>query len=391
MRVAAIANMRAGLERFVFRELQYFSAAGFSIQLFPTHFGPGLYHPEPDWRVTRWSVPRVLLRQFGWILQRPKLYWRTFKEAWHYKSLVEFLLAWYFARSMQDADVIYATFGDRKLFIGHFCKIILQKPLVVTVHAYELYSNPNPALFVRALQCSDQIITVSDHNLELLRDRYGIPADRIRIVRYGIDLEEHRPERKFVVLIVSFFTYRKGHEILLKAVKQLQREDIEIWVVGDAAGRHGVVDVRAMADQLGMQSQVAFFGALKGTALKAVYHACDVFCLPSRMDETGSYEGFPNVLIEAMACGKPVITTRHAEIPRIVPEIIVDENDVDGLAAAIEQVYLSQPLRARLGRQNRALAEKYFPARNSQQTVEILCRVAQNRVLNQPAQDLTLG
>ena len=81
-----------------------------------------------------------------------------------------------------------------------------------------------------------------------------------------------------------------------------------------------------------MQSQVAFFGKLSGTALRAVYHAADVFCLPSRHDSDGCAEGFPTVLIEAMACGKPVVTTRHVEIPRIVEQILVDENDVDGLA-----------------------------------------------------------
>jgi glycosyltransferase involved in cell wall biosynthesis len=71
-----------------------------------------------------------------------------------------------------------------------------------------------------------------------------------------------------------------------------------------------------------------------------------------------------------------VITTRHVEIPRIIPEIIVEENDVQGLTAALEEVYRSAPLRARLGAQNRAIAEQRFAATNAAQTSALLHRVA---------------
>jgi glycosyltransferase involved in cell wall biosynthesis len=78
------------------------------------------------------------------------------------------------------------------------------------------------------------------------------------------------------------------------------------------------------------------------------------------------------VLIEAMACGKPVVTTRHVEIPRIVEQILVDENDVHGLADALERVYQSPALRRELGRRNRVLAEEYFSARNVGETANLL-------------------
>ncbi|NJP05227.1 MAG: glycosyltransferase family 4 protein [Chloroflexaceae bacterium] len=286
------------------------------------------------------------------------------------------MIAWSLARHMLDVDVIYATFGDHKLFVGYFCKRIVEKPLVVTIHAYELYDNPNPRLFLHALNACDQIITVTDYNREYLRDHFAIDPARVEVVRCGLDIADYRPEAKFTILIVSFFVERKGHDILFRAIKQLDQEDIEVWVVGGEGTETTAVDVRGLAKQLGIESRVAFFGKQSGNALKAMYRACDVFCLPCRTDSAGVAEGFPVVIMEAMAMGKPVITSRHVEIPRIVKEIIVAENDVDGLAQAIRQVYESRELRQRLAQQNRVIAEHYFPAANARKTVAIMQRLA---------------
>jgi colanic acid/amylovoran biosynthesis glycosyltransferase len=376
MRVAVIANMNAGLEHFVYRELRFLAAQQASIYLFPTKYHPGLYNAREEWRLHRWNPLLVILLQPYFLFRAPRRYLGLLREALAFKALIDFALAWYFADKMADVDVIYATFGDHKLFVGYFCKRILTKPLVVTTHAYELYANPNPRLFEHALNTCDQIVTVTEYNREFLQTHFHIDPSQVEVVRYSVDIEDYRPEKKFIILIVAFFVDRKGHDLLFKAVKQLGRDDIEIWVVGDVAGRHNAVDVKAVATQLGIESQVAFFGALKGNALKAAYRMCDVFCLPCRKDSAGTSEGFPNVLIEAMAFGKPVISTRHVEIPRIIPEILVDENDVQSLAQAIEQVYLSAPMRCRLGNQNRQIAETVFSPNNASQMAAILRNVA---------------
>ncbi len=266
---------------------------------------------------------------------------------------------------MDDVDVIYATFGDHKLFVGYFCKLILHKPLTVTFHAHELYMNPNEKLLVRALAICDQIVTVTEYNREYLHRTFGIDPKRVDVVRLSVDLEEYKPQEKFVILICAFFNERKGHDVLFKAVKQLNRKDIEVWVVGGAGSEAPVIDVAGLAKEIGIEDQVVMFGKVGGKPLSALFHACDVFCLPSRIDSRGLREGFPTVIIEAMAMGKPVISTRHVEIPRILPELLADENDVEGLAQAIEQAYLSPELRKRLGEQNRRIAEAVFSNTNA--------------------------
>jgi len=370
LRIGVVASMKKGLEHFFYRELVFFSAQGCRISLFPTKHSRGLYNPRPEWDFFRWNLLQVLLLQPLFFLRAPARYLRLLGEAITTRSLVDLLLAWYFSPHIAAVDVIYATFGDHKLFVAYYCKQIVQKPLVVTLHAYELYSNPNPRLFRRALAACDQIITVTEYNREVLAERYHIPPAHVEVVRYSVDSEDYRPSEKFIILIVGFFVERKGHEILFQAIKQLGMDNIEVWVVGDE-GAERPVDVRAMAKELGVESQVAFFGKLQGNALKAVYQACDVFCLPCRIDHNGVAEGFPNVLIEAMAFGKPVITTRHVEIPRVIPELLVDENDAEGLAEAIRTVYHAPELRQRMGAQLRRIAVELFSPANTARTMAI--------------------
>lgn len=367
--------MKKGLEQFIYREIRALAANGATISLFPTKHGPGLYNPPPEWRVHRWHIAAVLLCQPWRFVRTPVRYAAVLIQALYDRATVDFLMAAYFAPHIKSADVIYATFGDRKLFVGYYCKLLLNKPLAVEIHAYELYQNPNPKLFPKALAACDRIIAATDYNRELLCNRYGVEPRRVEVVRYVLDLDDFRPTNKFVVLIVAFFVEKKGHDTLLKAVKKMNRDDVEVWIVGGSGGSSSEVDVQAMVNDLTMEAQVAFFGKLSGTALKAAYRACDVFCHPSRFDSQGEAEGFPNTIVEAMACGKPVITTRHVEIPRIVEQILVGENDVDALAEALERVYQSTELRKELGRRNRELAEAHFSTSNASRTFELLRQI----------------
>jgi colanic acid/amylovoran biosynthesis glycosyltransferase len=375
MHLAVVASMKKGLEQFIYREIRALAANGATISLFPTKHGPGLYNPPPEWRVHRWHMAAVLLSQPWRFLRAPMRYAATLAQSIRDRAVVDFLMAAYFAPHIKSADVIYATFGDRKLFVGYYCKLLVDKPLAVEIHAYELYQNPNPKLFPKALAACDRVIAATDYNRELLCSRFGVEPRRVEVVRYVLDLDDFRPTSKFVVLIVAFFVEKKGHDTLLKAVKKMNRDDVELWIVGGSGGSTSEVDVHALVRNLGMDSQVAFFGKLSGTALKAMYRACDVFCHPSRFDSQGEAEGFPNTIVEAMACGKPVVTTRHVEIPRIVEQILVDENDVDALAEALEQVYQSTELRKELGRRNRELAETHFSTSNASRTFELLNQI----------------
>ena len=97
-----------------------------------------------------------------------------------------------------------------------------------------------------------------------------------------------------------------------------------------------------------------------------------MFCLPSETTASGDREGIPVSLMEAMAYGLPVIATRHAGIPELVSEILVDEGDAEALARGIEKLGRYSALRETLGRRNRELAALRFSRDNVLQLKTLL-------------------
>lgn len=372
MKIALITSMKFGLTQFIFRDIDALVKKGHEVKIFTLYNRKGLYNPKPDWEVISVKLRRLIWLQIRLFIRKPSLYVSLCAFSLRTRSFMNFLIAVSFVHRMHETDVIYAYFGDHKLFTGYYCKRISGLPLVVTIRAYELYCNPNPKMFAEALDYCDRILTITNYNKDLLMRNFGVPEDRIDIVRQIIDLEAFKFKSKIQILIVGFFAEKKGHEVLFKAIKRLDRNDIEVWVVGDINPSVLPVDCRSLAEELNIENQVAFFGMQSGNALRALYRECDIFCLPSRPDRFGNKEGFPNVIAEAMAFNKPIVSTRHAGIPEVVDAILVEENNVEQLAEALKQVCDSAKLREQLGRKNRITVEKLFSPANNNTLEKIL-------------------
>jgi len=378
VRIAFITTMKWGLTQFNFRDIDALTRKGHEVRLFVLRHTKGLYNPLPGWDVIPVSWPYLICAQLWFLIRRPVTYVRLLATALRTRSVIDLCVAVSFVDQMRDMDVAYVSWGDHKLFAGYYCKRIINIPLVVCIHAYELYKNPNPRMFEEALAYCDRIITVSEYNKDFLINRLSVPASRIDVVRHIIDLECYRYESKIKILIVGFFAEKKGHDVLFRALKMLNRGDVELWVVGDATPDIEPVDCRRLAEELGIESQVAFFGAQSGSALRALYRECDLFCAPSRTARDGDKEGLPTVIAEAMAFSKPVVATRHAGIPEAIDAVLVDENNVEQLADALNAVCNSSELRRRLGDSNRRAAERLFSLANNDRLEEILSRCSKH-------------
>ena len=187
-----------------------------------------------------------------------------------------------------------------------------------------------------------RLIAVSE---SLRQDALAQGADRVRVIENGVDpalfapmdrLEARRslglPEDGPLLVSVGTLAPRKGFHLVMEAMAGL-RPDLRFAIVG-GAGAEGAMEseLRTLASRLGLEDRVIFAGPRGRSELAAWYSAADVFVLAS------GHEGCPNVVIEALACGTPVVATPVGNVPELIDGVgIVTERQVPALASAISE------------------------------------------------------
>jgi glycosyltransferase involved in cell wall biosynthesis len=368
-KVAYIIGMgKGGVPGFTYREVEVLHAHGFEIALFPLTYREGPYMPAEDWPVFRPSASKLLLAQLPRFLSKPGMYLSMLMTALRAGSVREFVLAMSFVGEMAKwgASHIHCHFADSKLYTGYYCSLWLNLPLTLTAHAYDIHLNPNPEMLKIALGRCERLVVQSEFNRDLVMRNFGVPKEKTVLIRAHGDMSGPGGQSPIKVLMVGEFREKKGHEVLFEAIKRLGREDIIVWIVGE-----GPLDVRRMVRDMGVADQVVFLGVLGRDLLGIVYDGCDMLVQPSRTAGDGDMEGIPAVLMEAMSRGKPVISTRHAGIPELVEEILVDERDPDALAEAIARLADDPELRKKLGARNTEIIKAGFAAAAALQLGEL--------------------
>ncbi len=368
-KVAYIIGMgKGGVPGFTYREVEVLHANGFDIALFPLTYREGPYMPPGDWPVFRPSAPKLLLAQLPRFLAKPGMYLSMLATALRANSVREFAVAMSFVGDMAKwgARHIHSHFADSKLYTGYYCSRWLNLPLTLTAHAYDIHLNPNPRMLKIALGRCEKLVVQSEFNRDLVMRNFGVNAEKIALIRAHGDMSEPGGRTPIRVLMVGEFREKKGHEVLFEAIRRLGRDDLVFWIVGE-----GPLDLRRMAREAGVTDRVVFLGVLGPDLLSIVYDGCDMLVQPSVTASDGDMEGIPAVIMEAMSRGKPVISTRHAGIPELVEEILVNERDPEALAEAIAKLADDPELRTKLGARNVEIVRSGFAAEAALQLGEL--------------------
>jgi glycosyltransferase involved in cell wall biosynthesis len=254
----------------------------------------------------------------------------------------------------------------------------LGKPVVITARGTDVTLIPRyrmPRAMIRwAARQAAALITVSralkDDLVEL-----GISPERITVLRNGVDLQLFRPgDRPLIrrelglqrptLLSVGHLIPRKGHELVIRALSLVPA--LDLIIIGSGSERAALA---ALAKELGISARVRFVTPLPQVELARYYSAADALVLASNR------EGWANVLLEAMACGTPVIATDVGGASEIVtsPEAgtLVRERTLEALARGIDYLFSNYPDRA----DTRRHAEQFSWAATTKGQIDLFSKV----------------
>jgi glycosyltransferase involved in cell wall biosynthesis len=256
-----------------------------------------------------------------------------------------------------DAHYAYPD-GVAAVWLGR----ALGLPVVVTARGTDLnliprYALPR-ALLRRMITDAAALVAVSAALKQALVS-LGAPGSKVTVLRNGVDTSLFRPGDRVAaraalgltrptLLSVGLLIERKGHHRVIEAMTQLP--DFDLLIVGEGPEHEHLA---ALISQLDLEQRVRLLGARPHADLPPIYGAADILVLAS------SREGWANVLLEAMACGTPVVASNIWGNPEVVGEpaagVLADENTPDGIAAAVRRLSVQLPPREA----TRAYAERF--------------------------------
>ena len=198
---------------------------------------------------------------------------------------------------------------------------------------------------------ADRVLCVSRVTAGRVRARYGVPAERIRVVHNAVGggalAEREAPSGPPLVLFVGRLTRQKGPSRFLEAARRVAAERPDARFVLAGTGDR-ILWLRRRARELGLSDRVRFLGFVPREQLVELYRRASVYVLPSVA------EPFGLTVLEALRQGVPTIASREAGVTEVVESVIrVDAGDVEALAGEILRVLDSPELRARLSRLGR--------------------------------------
>lgn len=213
---------------------------------------------------------------------------------------------------------------------------------------------------------TDKLITINQEDYALAQKKMkakevlyvpGVGVDLTRFQNVTVDKASKRselgiPEEATVLLSVGELNENKNHQIIIRAMAKLRRDDLHYMIAGIGPKAD---DLTNLAERLGLAAQVHLLGYRRD--IPELGYAADIFCFPSFR------EGLGLAAIEGMACGLPIVTSNVHGINDYSADGVTgykcDPGDVDGFAKAIEQLANDPALRENMGKGNAERAQKY--------------------------------
>lgn len=381
-------------ETFVVREIAALRRLGQEVRVFSLYPpDEATVHPEaPELAqevtvLVRPTSPQFWLAHFAVFGRSPLRYlrclWRyvlAAGEPWRRRlhCLAYFAVAPFVAVCSRRAGVthLHAHFANAATTTAMMAAALAGIPFSFTAHAYDIFVDD--VLLAAKLSTAAFVATCSFFHVRYLQEHYPVQA-AIFVVRYGVDPEMFAPRQASqrtppLILAVGRLVETKGFHTLIEACTRLRATGAtaECLIVGEGPERERLT---RMVAELQLADWVTLFGKLPPAEVSARYSQASLLVMPSCV-RNNDRDGIPNVLLEAMVMGIPVVSTRVSGIPELVRDnetgLLVNADDPEALANAIARLLTDHPLAERLARAGRELVLQEFNIHKSARRLQRL-------------------
>ncbi|MBZ2166165.1 glycosyltransferase [Methanobacterium spitsbergense] len=375
---------------FVFDDAKELAKKGFEVHVVTQH-NKGIPYEE--------NMGGVHIHRFKWL--EPG----EFKALLHFKGFIDnlrlttylislfFYLIWIVRK--YNIDIIHAHSVIPTGFIGVIVSKIVRKPVFITVHGMDITNFENRPFYKRlitfSLINSIKTIAVSEYIAKKMIS-LGSNQENLIILRNAIDTNRFKPlrnsnlrkyyninDKDVLILFVGYLDIFKGILELLEAFFELNEynKNLKLMMVGNGP-KENILKMKVLDQDL--ENSVIFTGKIPPVDIHNYYQSADIFVLPSYTDSGGP----PLVIMEAMACGLPIIGTNIGGIPEGIEDgmngFIIPPGNVDEMIKKLNILLKDESLRKKFG--NSSLKKIYENSMIQEKKIDELINLYQEQIKN---------
>lgn len=300
---------------------------------------------------------------------------------------------YYSVREQVELPRILRDYKIDLLHSPHFVLPLVRPcPAIVTLHDViylackeDLASRVGQIYYRRmmaaAARSAVHIITVSEFSKSDIMRHLSVDPAKIEVIHSGVspvfrlsgdssrieDVRRKYTIRKEFILYAGIYKPRKNHAGLLHAFQKLRASEVDAELVIAGPMNEGEAALKSHARELGIADRVIFTGSVHDSELAALYCAARVYACPSL------YEGFGFTVLEAMACGTPVVCSHQTSLPEVAGDaaLYADPRNPEEFAGALSRVFSNEVLRTDLVRKGFQNCRRFSWLKAAEQTIAV--------------------
>ncbi len=312
-------------------------------------------------------LPKLLRHNIALLAKRPRRYLkalciaaRRFMRTRKSATLKHLLQGGYLVNHLlekREVTHLHAHFAHSPTSVAMFAHFLSGMEFSFTGHAKDIYTS-NPAQLREKIGLARFVFTCTEYNARFLKEiAKGLPT-KIHCIYHGIDtayfsLPEKPAEASppYRIITVARMAEKKGLPTVYRALKLLKERNIDFHhtLIGDGDDREKTL---SLIEELGLSGETEWLGTQPHHVVLEKYRESDLFVLGCRITGNGDRDGIPNVIVESLAMGVPVVSTEVSAIPEIIENgetgLLVSPEDPEALSIAMERLLTDGELRERV-------------------------------------------